>query len=190
MNRTRINSFEPLVGEAPLLLILGSVPGVASLKSGRYYGHERNHFWRLMSAVLEEPEHPDYEERVAMLKRHRVALWDSVGSCVRPGSLDKDIREERPNDIPALLRDHPTIRAICFNGRASRAVYCRHHAERMKDQPVQYLLLPSSSPIPRKFVKTFEDRLVTWMEIRRVLNAPDTDSNSGIPKGLQPFSGV
>ncbi|MDR3231332.1 MAG: DNA-deoxyinosine glycosylase [Synergistaceae bacterium] len=165
----RISSFESLVGEEPLLLILGSIPGVASLESGRYYGHERNHFWRLMSAVLEEPDDLDYEGRVAMLKRHRVALWDSVGSCVRPGSLDRDIREERPNDIPALLRDHPTIRAICFNGRASQAVYCRHHAKKMKEYDIRYLLLPSSSPIPRKFIKTFEDRLEKWMEIRRIL---------------------
>ncbi|MDR3331625.1 MAG: DNA-deoxyinosine glycosylase [Synergistaceae bacterium] len=166
----RIDSFEPLVGESPLLLILGSIPGVASLESGRYYDHARNHFWRLMHAVLEEPKyHSDYGTRVAMLKRHRIALWDSVGSCVRPGSLDRNIREERPNDIPRLMRDHPTIRAICFNGRASEAVYCRHHAAKMEDD-IRYLLLPSSSPIPRKFIKTFEDKLPRWMEIRRILN--------------------
>ncbi|MDR3332422.1 MAG: DNA-deoxyinosine glycosylase [Synergistaceae bacterium] len=167
----RINSFEPIVGESPLLLILGSIPGKVSLESGRYYDNERNHFWRLMCYVLKEPKcHPDYVERVAMLKRRRIALWDSVGSCVRAGSLDRNIREERPNDIPRLMRDHPTIRAICFNGRASEAVYCRHHAEKMREYDIRYLLLPSSSPVPRKFIKTFEDKLAQWIEIRRILD--------------------
>ena len=165
----RIGSFVPLVGEKPLVLILGSVPSIASLESGRYYGNERNHFWRLMSAVLEEPQFTGYDERVAMLKRHGIALWDSVESCVRPGSLDKNIREERPNDIPGLLTAHPTLRAVCFNGTTSQAIYRRHHSARMKKNDIPCLLLPSSSPIPRRFVKTFEDKLEKWLEIRRFL---------------------
>ncbi|MDR1509434.1 MAG: DNA-deoxyinosine glycosylase [Synergistaceae bacterium] len=168
----RIDSFEPIVGESPLLLILGTMPSVASLKSGRYYDHERNHFWRLMHVVLEEPEyHSDYAERVVMLKRRRIALWDVLDSCVRSGSLDRDIREERPNDIPKLVRDCPTIRAICFNGSASEKMYRRYHAEKMKEYDISYLLLPSSSPRPRKFIRTFEDKLTRWMEIRCILNA-------------------
>jgi TDG/mug DNA glycosylase family protein len=167
----RINSFEPLVGESPLVLILGSIPGVVSLESGRYYDNERNHFWRLMYTVLEEPKHnTDYGTRVAMLKRRRIALWDSVGSCLRSGSLDRNIREECPNDIPRLMRDHPTIRTICFNGRKSKEMYDRYHAKKMKEYDIRNLLLPSSSPMPRKFIRTFEDKLVKWMEIRRILD--------------------
>lgn len=165
----RISSFAPVVGEAPLILILGSVPGVRSLETRRYYAHERNHFWKLICAVLEEPEREDYEERIAMLKRRRIALWDSVRSCVRPGSLDKDITDEEPNDIAGLLAETPTIRAVCFNGQASRTMYFRYNDKNDDKQGPEYLLLPSSSPVPRRLIKTCEDKLEKWLELRRFL---------------------
>lgn len=177
---SRIRSFAPLLGREPLILILGSMPGVRSLEAGQYYGHERNYFWKLICAVLEEPEREDYEERVAMLKRRRIALWDSVQSCVRPGSLDKDIREETPNDIAGLLAANPTIRAVGFNGQAAQKMYRKYNRDAFekkspeKKSPekksVEYLLLPSSSPIPRRMVKSFEDRLAQWLELRRFLD--------------------
>ncbi|GHV45977.1 DNA-deoxyinosine glycosylase [Synergistales bacterium] len=145
-------------------MILGSMPSVLSLKTGRYYGNERNDFWRLISAVLEEPYKEEYEERVAMLKRRRVALWDSMRSCVRPGSLDKDIREEEPNDVAALLSENPTIRALAFNGQMAEKMYHKYNKER---EGVKYILLPSSSPVPRRNVKTFEDKLRSWLNLRQ-----------------------
>jgi TDG/mug DNA glycosylase family protein len=142
------------------------MPSVMSLRSGRYYGNERNHFWRLVAAVLEEPERDDYGERVAMLERRRIALWDVMRSCVRLGSLDRDIRDEEPNDIAGLLERNPTIRAVCFNGQVAGKTYFRHNP---KEERLEYLLLPSSSPVPRRVVKTFEDRLAFWLELRRFL---------------------
>jgi TDG/mug DNA glycosylase family protein len=165
----RIESLKPILGETPLVLILGSIPGEDSLKSGRYYWHKRNHFWRLMTGVLEETEYIEYEERVAMLQRRRIALWDSVASCVRPGSQDKNIREERANDIPKLLREQPTIRAICFNGQASKRLFSRHHLGEMNKNKVEYLTLPSSSPSPGRYVKPFVDKLEEWKKIRHFL---------------------
>lgn len=166
---SRVRSFAPVLGKDPLVLILGSVPSVRSLETQRYYGHERNHFWKLVCAVLEEPERDDYEARIAMLKRRRIALWDSVQSCIRPGSLDQDIREEVPNDIAGLLAANPTIRAVCFNGQASRKMYLKYNRGADRTGRVEYLLLPSSSPIPRRLVKTFEDRLEHWLTLRRFL---------------------
>ena len=165
----RVSSFAPVLGDKPLVLILGSVPSVISLRNGRYYDNERNHFWRLVCAVLQEPEMSDYEERLAMLRRRMIALWDSVNSCVRPGSLDKNIKEEIPNDIPGLLRDNATIRAVCFNGTAAQKMYWKYHRNDERTGGIEYLLLPSSSPIPRRLVKTFEDKLEKWKALRRFL---------------------
>jgi TDG/mug DNA glycosylase family protein len=141
-----------------------------------YYGNERNHFWRLIHAVLEEPDGGSYGARTAMLERRKIALWDVTRSCVRPGSLDKNIREEEPNDVAGLLAENPTIRAVCFNGQTARTMYFRynwkaHNREAAERAPaLAYLLLPSSSPVPRRTVKTFEDRLEKWLEIRRFLS--------------------
>src|SRR5207249_4908149 len=93
-------------GPNPKILILGSMPGLASLKKRQYYGHKQNQFWRLLGEVLGEklPE-LDYDGRLEVLKRRGVALWDVLAECEREGSLDSDIHEEEPNAIAKLLRE-------------------------------------------------------------------------------------
>jgi TDG/mug DNA glycosylase family protein len=146
------------------------MPSVLSLEKRQYYGNERNHFWRLIHAVLEESDSGDYGARVAMLERRKVALWDVTRSCVRPGSLDKNIREAEPNDIAGLLAlaKNSTIRAVCFNGQTAQTMYFRYN-KKTEERALEYLLLPSSSPVPRRTVKTFEDRLEKWLELRKFL---------------------
>ena len=51
----RINAFPPVAGEDARVLILGSMPSVASLAQGFYYGHPRNAFWRILSEVYGAP---------------------------------------------------------------------------------------------------------------------------------------
>ena len=98
------------------MLILGSMPGTASLDAARYYAHPRNAFWPIALALVSgEPpraarrELPPYEVRTARLVDGGVALWDVLAECERPGSLDSAIRRdsERPNDVPALVARHP-----------------------------------------------------------------------------------
>ena len=45
-------AFDPVVDANTRLLILGSLPGDASLKAGQYYGHPQNGFWRLVGGVI------------------------------------------------------------------------------------------------------------------------------------------
>ena len=45
-------AFDPVVDAHTRLLILGSLPGDASLKAGQYYGHPQNGFWRLIGGVI------------------------------------------------------------------------------------------------------------------------------------------
>jgi len=47
----RLQGLPPVISRQARLVILGSFPGVASLQARQYYGHPRNHFWPLLSAI-------------------------------------------------------------------------------------------------------------------------------------------
>ena len=110
------HSFPPLVGDECRVLILGSLPGIKSLEAQQYYAHPQNRFWRLMFGILGAEFSDDYEKRKALLLEHHIALWDVVKCADREGSLDGNIRNQTPNEIPRLLEEHPKIRLILFNG--------------------------------------------------------------------------
>src|SRR5258706_11127229 len=97
--------FPPVVDAGIETLILGSFPSVASLGKAQYYGHPQNHFWRLIGAVIAEPlPGMDYDRRLKTLLRHRIGLWDIIGTCDREGSLDSAIRTPRHNDFSRVTR--------------------------------------------------------------------------------------
>ena len=139
-------SFSPVVGEGCRVLVLGSLPGDASLQAVEYYAHPRNAFWGVMGRLCGfEPQLP-YEERLARLNAAGVGLWDVVGAGVRPGSLDADIREVQPNDIPALLRAYPSLCMICCNGGTAYRYLKRYFPALFCREGLQVLQLPSTSP--------------------------------------------
>jgi TDG/mug DNA glycosylase family protein len=159
----RVRSFPPVADERSRVLVLGSMPGVRSLRAHQYYGNPNNHFWRILYALAEnrEPD-PDYESRIAFALRHGVALWDTIASCVRPGSLDSDIREPVPNDIPGLLRRYPNIEAIACNGAKSHAMLMKYYGRDPSVAARTVLKLPSTSPIPTPRYRGFADKLEAW----------------------------
>ena len=113
----------PIARADARLLILGSLPGDASLAARRYYAHPSNQFWKLLGAVLGEDLHVlDYEIRLERLADRRVGLWDVIASASRQGSLDQAIRGVEHNRIERFLRDLPDLRAIAFNGAAAAAI--------------------------------------------------------------------
>lgn len=163
----RLSSFPPLVGRTPRVLVLGTMPGAASLAAGQYYAHPRNQFWPLMARVAGfEPGLP-YPRRVAALKRAGIALWDVLKHCERPGSLDASIvrASEVANDLPGLLRRQRSIRAIFFNGGPAQQLYRRHlHAAVSALRPELHLQrLPSSSPAHA--ARTDAQKLEAWRVI-------------------------
>ena len=138
-------SFPPSVSKGAKVLVLGSMPGEESLRQQQYYAYRFNVFWKIMGSLFGfSPELP-YEERLALLRKNGVALWDTLRSCKRDGSLDTGIREPVPNDIPRLLHDYPTIRHIFCNGSASYNFLKRYLPE-VFHGPITVTRLPSTSP--------------------------------------------
>jgi double-stranded uracil-DNA glycosylase len=141
----RIRSFAPIADRNARVLILGSMPGRASLAAGRYYAHPQNAFWRIASELLRiDPDAP-YVVRTKALKSARIALWDVLQSCVRQGSLDTGIEQEVANDFEAFFRTHRGITHVFFNGAKAEESYRRHVLAGI-DVPLRYLRLPSTSP--------------------------------------------
>ena len=77
-------AFDPVVDARTRLLILGSLPGDASLKAGQYYGHPQNGFWRLIGGVIGvDLVALPYPERLEALKGAGVGLWDVIAEAER-----------------------------------------------------------------------------------------------------------
>jgi len=162
----KVRSFPPVIDERSVWLVLGSMPGTASLAAHQYYGNPRNYFWRILYAMFEGGEVDErYEHRLAFALQHKVALWDAIAVCRREGSLDANIREAVPNDIPDLLRRYPQVNTIVCNGSKSYAELQRHHGKTQEVASRTVLRMPSTSPIPTPRYRGFDDRLAAWRKM-------------------------
>jgi hypoxanthine-DNA glycosylase len=159
---TRHASFPPVVDAATETLILGSLPGAASLAAGRYYAHPRNQFWRLAGALIgvDLPSLP-YGERLAALLDHRIGLWDVIAEAERAGSLDAAIRNHAPNDLQSLVASLPALRTIGFNG----ATAARIGRAQLGSLPERYRLVPLPSSSPAHAALSFEAKLQLWRRL-------------------------
>jgi hypoxanthine-DNA glycosylase len=154
-----IRSFEPVIDGNSRILILGSLPGKQSLIKQQYYGNDMNHFWRIVYAALGDGAiDTAYEARLRFLLAHRIALWDIYHSGERDGSLDKDIKNAKPNDLFWLLRSYPGIERIVIGGTRARSEYLKY----FREVPVEAVFVPSTSPITGRNVKPFEEKLLIW----------------------------
>ena len=160
----RVTSFPPLVAPGATRLILGSMPGVASLAAGQYYAHPQNAFWRIMGAVARFDATLPYEERVAALRKAGVALWDVLAACERSGSLDSAIARssEQANDLAGLLSLHPQIKRIYFNGATAESTFRRHCKALAARTDLCFTRLPSTSPAHASL--RFEEKCAVWRE--------------------------
>jgi len=168
-DRRRIG-FGPIVDADTRLLILGSLPGDASLKAAQYYAHPRNGFWPLIGGVLGEalPDLP-YEERLERLTARGVGLWDVIASAERSGSLDAAIRSPEAADLRGLVESLPTLRAVAFNGGLAARVGRRILGG---VDGIELVDLPSSSPA---HAISLSAKAQTWAILEKFL--PDTPAD-------------
>ena len=136
-------AFPPSVDERTTLLILGSLPGDASIRQGEYYTHRGNAFWSLMSDVLgDDLRALPYAMRLKRLRTRGVGLWDVIESADREGSLDSAIRGAEFRDLRGFIARLPALRAIAFNGKTASV-----HGRRQIGTATELTMidLPSSS---------------------------------------------
>ena len=161
----RVHSFGPIEDKNARILILGSMPGRASLAAGQYYAHPQNAFWRIIAELLHFDAASSYEIRLQALKKARIALWDVLRSCKRVGSSDAMIERDAQiaNDFRTFFRTHRKITHVFFNGAKAEACFKRQVLREIDGGPSSYARLPSTSPANASM--SFEQKLAAWRVI-------------------------
>lgn len=159
---TVVRSFPPVADASAETLILGSMPGVLSLRANQYYAHPQNAFWKIMGDLFGAGPGRPYAERLLRLQQQRIALWDVLKLCTRSGSLDSDIVESSivVNDFATLFRAHPRIRRVFFNGSKAEASYKRYVAPQLALPQLAFARLPSTSPAHASL--RYAEKLERW----------------------------
>ena len=176
-----LQGLPPVIDRHTRLLVLGSFPGVASLRARQYYGHPQNHFWKILGALWDLPlSTAPYTERLDALLRHRLGVWDVYQACEREGSLDADIRQGALNDFNRVREACPGLVAVAHNGgeshrhapKVAAALGARLASNSDLDEPFavqqgQVLVhrLPSTSPANASW--SFERKLQAWEAVFR-----------------------
>ena len=158
---SRLQGLAPVLSANTRVLVLGSFPGVASLRAQQYYGHPQNHFWKILGALWALPlPAMAYTERVGALREHGLGVWDVYGACEREGSLDANILNAELNDFSMVLRECPMLEAIAHNGGESF-----RHSRHTEKLGVPVYRLPSTSPANASW--SFDRKLAAWAEVLR-----------------------
>ncbi|WP_345774033.1 DNA-deoxyinosine glycosylase [Paenibacillus sp. H1-7] len=172
----RLQGLPPIADASCRILILGSMPGALSLEKQEYYGHPRNHFWKLLYAIFGSRDavggYADpsglYDERLAFALQNGIALWDVLAECEREGSLDTAIRKPEANDFGTFFRTYPGIGRVYFNGQAASELYRKQVLPQLQKlglgETIVYQTLPSSSPAR---AMSLEAKLESWRMLGR-----------------------
>lgn len=159
---TRSRGFPPVVGAIPRVLVLGSLPGRASLEAQQYYAQPRNAFWTIMDSLCGAGPGLDYPARLDALTDAGIALWDVLHEATRPGSLDSSIvaASQRTNDVAGLVAHHETIGLVAFNGQKAAEIFRRRIGSTLTRSDFAIAVLPSTSPAYASLTR--EDKLKRW----------------------------
>ena len=154
-----VHPIAPVYNGRSKILILGSFPSVKSREQGFFYGHPKNRFWKVLSALFQEDPPTAVPEKRAFLLRHGIAVWDVIASCEISGSADSTIRAATPNDLSCILNAAP-IRAVFVNGKTAQKYYDVYQRGATGKDAV---LLPSTSPA--NAACSYEKLLAAWSAV-------------------------
>ncbi len=163
--------FPPIAARDARVLVLGTMPSVASLAQRQYYGHPQNAFWPIMGRLFGAGRDLPYDQRRRILRERGLAVWDVLRECSREGSLDAAIlvESESANDLAAFLRRHPRIHTVFFNGHKAETAFRRRALPHVLElgRQIRYARLPSTSPAHAG--RTFDQKLAAWRAVARAL---------------------
>lgn len=166
MNDTRASGFAPVWRADAHILILGSLPGVASIAATQYYAHPRNQFWPMLQALFAIDAAAPYAVRLEQLQAAGIALWDLLESAERPGSLDSAIVADsmQINDLSALIARLPQLHTLALNGAKAAQLLQRYQKTTPLPAHLRMLALPSTSPAHAAL--NFTQKLQQWQQLR------------------------
>lgn len=150
-------SFEPIINEKCHVLILGTIPSEESLRKQQRYGHKSNQFWKILFALFEKPLPEDYADKVSILEENNIGIWDVLESCEGQGSLDSNIKNEKPNNFKKLYKKYPQIKYIFFTSQKAEAFYRKYVGF---DKDKVYVTLPSPSPANARM--RLDEKIEKW----------------------------
>ncbi len=162
-----LTSFAPVVREDTVAVVLGSMPGTASLAAQQYYGHPRNAFWPIMAELFQFDIDLPYRQRLEKLLDNNLGLWDVLQHCEREGSLDSSICEKsvQINDFETLFTQCQSIRFVFFNGRKAEQLFQRYflkEAGQDKDYIASLSFRYLASTSPANAGLQFHNKLAQW----------------------------
>ncbi len=159
-----LKGFPPVSAKDARVLILGSMPGAASLQAHQYYAHPQNRFWPIMGELVGATPALPYAQRLLRLQQSGIALWDVFDRCERDGSLDSAIRDDtaQANDFIAFFGGHRGIRTVLFNGAKAESGFRRLAGVQPDALGLQCVRLPSTSPANASTAPAV--KLAAWRE--------------------------
>ena len=162
-----LQGFAPVVGKHARVLILGSMPGAASLRAAQYYAHPRNQFWPIMGELVGADPGLPYAQRLDRLTAAGIALWDVFARCEREGSLDARIRDDTAvaNAFAGFFASQPTIRTVLLNGGKAEQSFRRIVLPTLSDHELHCVRLPSTSPAHASL--RADQKRLAWREALR-----------------------
>lgn len=157
------NNLPPFFNQDSQVLILGSFPSVKSREAEFYYSNPTNKFWEILSAVFKEPIPQNKNEKVALLEKHKIALYDTAMSCDIDGSLDKNLKNAKPTDLSEIF-SKASIKRVFLNGKKAEELYKRFHQEIVfKNTNQEAILLTSTSAANARL--TTKEKIKEWSQI-------------------------
>jgi hypoxanthine-DNA glycosylase len=165
---TKLKGFPPIASKNAEVLILGSMPSETSLLKQQYYGHPRNAFWPIMGALFAALPELAYDQRKAILMKKKIAVWDVLKTCNRPGSMDASIEMNsiETNDFTAFFVSQPSLKNVFFNGGKAENVYKKHIEPELLGcfDYIHYQRLPSTSPAFASM--SLQQKITAWQILK------------------------
>lgn len=155
-----IVSLDPILPQNPIIFILGSKPGNLEFKKQEYYANNGNAFWKIIFEITAEVFSKNYSERIDVLKRNHIAVWDIIesGERVKPGA--QNVKNEIPNPVNEIIEMYPSVKQIIFNGQKAHDLYHKHFN---KIEGINYAAVLSTSPANTRF--SFREKLNNWKKV-------------------------